>query len=125
MEELLATRLGQLLPPAERVLFRRLSAFAGDFTLEAAGALAGDGDEGIPVLDPLGHLVDKSLVVADASGRRVILAGGLTPENVTALVARVRPFGVDVASGVERAPGVKDHDRVRRFVAAARGVGDG
>ena len=51
---------------------------------------------------------------------RIVLAGGLTPENVTEAVRRVRPFAVDVASGVERAPGVKDPQKVRDFVAAVR-----
>lgn len=51
---------------------------------------------------------------------KVILAGGLTPENVSDAVALVRPFGVDVTSGVEAAPGFKDHLRLRSFVEAAR-----
>jgi len=49
----------------------------------------------------------------------VVLAGGLTPDNVADAVAAVDPFAVDVASGVEREGGVKDHDAVRRFVRRA------
>lgn len=52
--------------------------------------------------------------------RPFLLAGGLTPENVADAIAATRPDGVDVASGVERAPGRKDPDRVRRFIQAAR-----
>lgn len=51
----------------------------------------------------------------------VILAGGLTPENVARAVGTARPFGVDVASGIEREGGVKDHDAVERFVREATG----
>jgi phosphoribosylanthranilate isomerase len=57
-----------------------------------------------------------------ASGlpRRIIIAGGLTPENVAEPVRLLRPFAVDVASGVETAPGRKDHEKVRAFIQAVR-----
>ena len=50
----------------------------------------------------------------------MILSGGLNPENVADAIAAVRPFAVDVASGVERAPGLKDHDKLEAFAAAVR-----
>jgi phosphoribosylanthranilate isomerase len=53
-------------------------------------------------------------------GAPLILAGGLTPENVAEAIRAVRPFAVDVAGGVESAPGRKDPEKVRRFVANAR-----
>jgi phosphoribosylanthranilate isomerase len=67
-----------------------------------------------------GQTIDWSVAAGIASRRRTILAGGLTPENVAAAVARVRPFGVDVSSGVESAPGVKDHQRLRALFEAMR-----
>ena len=59
-------------------------------------------------------------VLGRAPRERLVLAGGLTPDNVGEAVAAVRPFGVDVASGVEAAPGTKDHGKVRAFVERAR-----
>jgi phosphoribosylanthranilate isomerase len=67
-----------------------------------------------------GETFDWSLVRHLASERRLVLAGGLTPSNVRDAILEVGPWGVDVASGVESAPGVKDADKVRAFVTAAR-----
>jgi indole-3-glycerol phosphate synthase / phosphoribosylanthranilate isomerase len=57
---------------------------------------------------------------AAAAEGRIVLAGGLGPENVRAAIAAVRPWGVDAASSLEASPGVKDHARVRAYVEAAR-----
>jgi phosphoribosylanthranilate isomerase len=52
----------------------------------------------------------------------LILAGGLTPANVEAAIAQTCPYGVDVSTGVERAPGIKDHRKVREFIVRAKGA---
>jgi phosphoribosylanthranilate isomerase len=67
-----------------------------------------------------GAVVDWTQAASIAQKRRVVLAGGLTPDNVASAIRAVRPFGVDVSSGVESAPGVKDFDRVTHFIANAR-----
>jgi phosphoribosylanthranilate isomerase len=59
------------------------------------------------------------------ASRRVFVAGGLNPANVGEVVRRYRPYGVDVSSGVETAPRVKDRDLVRAFVQAVREADEG
>ena len=58
--------------------------------------------------------------VGGVPAERLILAGGLTPENVADAIRQIRPLAVDVASGVESAPGQKDPERIRRFISNAR-----
>ena len=67
-----------------------------------------------------GQRVPLELLQAARRLGRIVVSGGLTPENVGEAVAAVRPYGVDCCSGVERAPGLKDHARLRAFVARAR-----
>ena len=68
-----------------------------------------------------GEVFNWDLAVrAKEVGRPIILAGGLTPENVAKAVETVRPFGVDVSSGVEAGPGTKNLDKVRTFIARAK-----
>jgi len=68
-----------------------------------------------------GETFDWSLAItAKNLGRPVILSGGLTPENVGEAIRRVQPYAVDVASGVERAPGRKDPEKLRRFLERAK-----
>jgi phosphoribosylanthranilate isomerase len=67
-----------------------------------------------------GQTVDWGLAQEVAQSMPVVLAGGLTPVNVAEAIARVRPYGVDVSSGVELSPGKKDHEKVKAFIDAAR-----
>ena len=67
-----------------------------------------------------GRAIDWVRAAAVSRTYRVVLAGGLTPHNVERAIATVRPFGVDVSSGVESAPGVKDAEKVSLFLANAR-----
>jgi phosphoribosylanthranilate isomerase len=66
-----------------------------------------------------GRVFDWSLVPAGL-GKPIILAGGLTPENVAAAIQKVHPFAVDVSSGVELAKGIKDAEKISAFIEAVR-----
>ncbi|HUS68595.1 MAG TPA: phosphoribosylanthranilate isomerase [Kofleriaceae bacterium] len=96
---------------AQEVDVERIAAY-GCSTFLVDTPTAGRGGSGV--------VGDWALARRAAALRPVLLAGGLTPDNVAAAVAAVGPFGVDVASGVERAPGVKDAALVERFIAEAR-----
>lgn len=65
-----------------------------------------------------GETFDWQLVPPDLS-RPVILAGGLHPDNVADAIQQVAPYAVDVSSGVERAPGIKDHEKIEAFAKAS------
>jgi phosphoribosylanthranilate isomerase len=69
-----------------------------------------------------GQVIDWQLAAEAAKVASILLAGGLTPDNVEKAIQTVQPYGVDVSSGVERAPGKKDHEKVRAFVQAAKVV---
>lgn len=63
---------------------------------------------------------EQASEIVQRSSLPILLAGGLTPENVAEAIGAVRPFGVDVSSGVEDKPGLKDHAKVRDFIQAAK-----
>jgi phosphoribosylanthranilate isomerase len=65
-----------------------------------------------------GQMIDWQLAAEAAKAANFLLAGGLTPDNVKKAIQAVQPYGVDVSSGVERAPGKKDHEKVRAFIRA-------
>jgi phosphoribosylanthranilate isomerase len=86
---------------------------------------------GVPILldanDPVrkggtGRTIDWHRAAEMAARHDIILAGGLRAGNVAEAIARVRPSGIDVSSGVEASPGVKDHDKLRSLFEALRGV---
>ena len=104
----------------ERVPFLIVALPGGSPALERADDYAADAiliDSATP---GSGRVFDWSLAEGAPSHRKVILAGGLTPENVGDAVGRVQPWGVDVVTGVEAEPGRKDASKLKAFIAAAR-----
>jgi phosphoribosylanthranilate isomerase len=71
-----------------------------------------------------GRTIDWTAAAALAADRPVLLAGGLNPDNVADAVARVRPFGIDVSSGVEDAPGIKNRARLNALFKAVHAIDD-
>ncbi len=94
-----------------------------------AGALAALPGEAILVDAPAGEVYGGTGRTFDWSRvqglkYKLILAGGLAPDNVAAAIRQVRPWGVDACSRLEVSPGIKDHGKMRQFIAAALGVED-
>ena len=87
---------------------------------DVSGFLFDTADAGPGQYGGTGRLADWGVAQQAASGHRVILAGGLNADNVAAAILQVRPYGVDVASGVEASPGAKNHAQLRDFVREAR-----
>jgi phosphoribosylanthranilate isomerase len=108
----------------QRVPFVIQAFSAGDPAL----ATAANGPADVLLIDSpdpgSGRAFDWSLAEGAPGGIRLLLAGGLNPENVGEAVERVRPWGVDVSTGVEASPGRKDARKLNRFIEAARAAGE-
>jgi phosphoribosylanthranilate isomerase len=104
----------------ERVRFVIKAFTAGDPALAKAAQIGAD----VMLVDSpnpgSGKVFDWRLAEGAPSGVRILVAGGLTPENVGDAIRLVRPWGVDVATGVEESPGRKDPRKMREFIVAAR-----
>lgn len=105
-----------------------------DFVIQAfvagdpAIAAAANGPADVLLIDSpepgSGRVFDWTMAEGAPAGARILMAGGLTPDNVGEAIERVRPWGVDVSSGVESSPGRKDPRKLRRFIEAAKQAGD-
>jgi phosphoribosylanthranilate isomerase len=118
-------------PPAyaDALALPLLRSVTVDDASDACGAWPADTVFLVDAADPIrrggtGGRVNWARAAAVARDHRVVLAGGLTPDNVGPAIATVKPYGVDVSTGVEESPGVKDFAKVARFVANARSAFD-
>ncbi len=104
----------------ERVPLTIMAFAAGDRAIANAAAYGAD----LVLLDApspgSGEVFDWRLAEGVADGTRLLLAGGLDPDNVARAIGLVHPWGVDVSSGVESSPGVKDPAKLRAFIATAK-----
>lgn len=108
----------------ERVPFLIQAFPAGGRSIAHAGDYAADAIMIDAPSPGSGEVFDWSLADGAPDGMRLLLAGGLNTENVAEAIARVHPWGVDVATGVEKSPGHKDPVKVRTFIAAAKAAGE-
>jgi phosphoribosylanthranilate isomerase len=104
-----AVRVGSDLSPAVLEKYARAMGFVFDAPSTQAGQYGGTG-----------RLADWNVAQQAARSHKIILAGGLNAENVASAILQVQPYGVDVASGVESGPGVKNHHQLRKFIQEAR-----
>lgn len=117
-------------PDVARALRTRVIKAVGRAGLAAENAIAAWDDDVLLLVDAVdpvrrggtGERADWSLARSLASRRRIVLAGGLSPDNVADGLRAVQPYAVDVASGIEARPGVKDKAKMRAFVDAVEGA---
>jgi phosphoribosylanthranilate isomerase len=110
LEEFLMSHVNRYMP------FRADAVFLDSGTSQNPGGTGQVFDWGKAI--PLGDTIQKA-------GFKLVVAGGLTPENVAVAMQTLRPWGVDVSSGVEERPGKKDAEKVRAFIAAVRNADKG
>jgi phosphoribosylanthranilate isomerase len=67
-----------------------------------------------------GERIDTSILKPHIKNHRIFLAGGLSPDNISDALKLIRPFAVDVSSGVEVSPGIKDHEKIKKFIKTVK-----
>lgn len=119
-------------PPAyaEALQWPLIRAVSADDLDDACEAWSAETTMLVDTIDPIrrggtGVPLEWSRLAEVARRRRLVIAGGLTPVNVSTAIRAARPYGVDVSSGVEASPGVKDFGKVSRFIENARRAFEG